>query len=83
MQYSCPMHPEIVRDEPGDCPICGMALEPKGLPDLLGLQHPATPLVPLGLALLLDLEGLEFLVLTCPRHIATHLQFPRLLGLTP
>jgi len=22
------MHPEIVRDEPGDCPICGMALEP-------------------------------------------------------
>jgi len=27
-RYSCPMHPEIVRDEPGDCPICGMALEP-------------------------------------------------------
>ncbi len=27
-QYTCPMHPEIVRDEPGDCPICGMALEP-------------------------------------------------------
>jgi len=26
--YTCPMHPEIVRDEPGDCPICGMALEP-------------------------------------------------------
>jgi P-type Cu+ transporter len=26
-QYTCPMHPEIVRDEPGDCPICGMALE--------------------------------------------------------
>ena len=23
------MHPEIVRNEPGDCPICGMALEPK------------------------------------------------------
>src|SRR5262245_63979326 len=22
------MHPEIVRDAPGDCPICGMALEP-------------------------------------------------------
>jgi Cu+-exporting ATPase len=31
-QYTCPMHPEIVRDEPGDCPICGMALEPKGVP---------------------------------------------------
>ena len=27
-QYTCPMHPEIIRDEPGSCPICGMALEP-------------------------------------------------------
>ncbi len=27
-RYTCPMDPEIVRDEPGDCPICGMALEP-------------------------------------------------------
>ncbi|UCE32550.1 MAG: HAD-IC family P-type ATPase, partial [Burkholderiales bacterium] len=27
-QWTCPMHPEIVRDEPGSCPICGMALEP-------------------------------------------------------
>jgi P-type Cu+ transporter len=26
--YTCPMHPEIVRDGPGPCPICGMALEP-------------------------------------------------------
>ena len=26
--YTCPMDPEIVRDAPGDCPICGMALEP-------------------------------------------------------
>jgi len=26
--WTCPMHPEIVRDEPGSCPICGMALEP-------------------------------------------------------
>ena len=28
VQYTCPMHPEIVRDGPGACPICGMALEP-------------------------------------------------------
>jgi Cu+-exporting ATPase len=28
VKYTCPMHPEIVRDGPGDCPICGMALEP-------------------------------------------------------
>src|ERR1041385_3090010 len=27
-QYTCPMHPEIIRDGPGSCPICGMALEP-------------------------------------------------------
>ena len=27
-QYTCPMHPEVIRDEPGSCPICGMALEP-------------------------------------------------------
>src|SRR5271168_2787886 len=26
--YTCPMHPEIIRDGPGACPICGMALEP-------------------------------------------------------
>ncbi|NQV86005.1 MAG: heavy metal translocating P-type ATPase, partial [Woeseiaceae bacterium] len=26
--YTCPMHPEIVQDGPGNCPICGMALEP-------------------------------------------------------
>lgn len=27
-QWTCPMHPEIIRDEAGSCPICGMALEP-------------------------------------------------------
>jgi Cu+-exporting ATPase len=27
-RYTCPMHPEIIRDRPGACPICGMALEP-------------------------------------------------------
>jgi Cu+-exporting ATPase len=30
--YTCPMHPEIEQAGPGDCPICGMALEPKGVP---------------------------------------------------
>ncbi len=29
--YTCPMHPEIVQDEPGSCPICGMALEPRAV----------------------------------------------------
>jgi P-type Cu+ transporter len=27
-QWTCPMHPEVLRDAPGSCPICGMALEP-------------------------------------------------------
>jgi Cu+-exporting ATPase len=27
--WTCPMHPEIARDAPGACPICGMALEPR------------------------------------------------------
>ncbi len=30
--YTCPMHPEIVQEGPGTCPICGMALEPMGVP---------------------------------------------------
>jgi Cu(I)/Ag(I) efflux system membrane fusion protein len=25
--YTCSMHPEIIRDEPGNCPICGMNLK--------------------------------------------------------
>jgi Cu+-exporting ATPase len=28
-EYVCPMHPEVVRSEPGSCPLCGMALEPR------------------------------------------------------
>ncbi|HEY2731144.1 MAG TPA: heavy metal translocating P-type ATPase [Polyangia bacterium] len=28
-EWTCPMHPEIVRAGPGSCPICGMALEPR------------------------------------------------------
>src|SRR5580704_11784901 len=30
-EYVCPMHPQIVRAEPGSCPICGMALEPRAV----------------------------------------------------
>ena len=31
-KYTCPMHPEIISDKPGACPLCGMALEPMGVP---------------------------------------------------
>src|SRR5688500_14840370 len=27
-KYTCPMHPHILRDAPGNCPLCGMKLEP-------------------------------------------------------
>ena len=27
--YTCPMHPEVLQERPGNCPKCGMALEPK------------------------------------------------------
>ena len=29
-RYTCPMHPEVMQDGAGDCPLCGMALEPVG-----------------------------------------------------
>jgi len=29
VQYTCPMHPEVISDKPGSCPKCGMDLEPK------------------------------------------------------
>lgn len=37
--YTCPMHPQIRQDRPGDCPICGMSLEPV-LPDLDEEENP-------------------------------------------
>jgi len=44
--YTCPMHPEIRQDHPGNCPKCGMSLEPvmpaldeAENPELLDFQH--------------------------------------------
>lgn len=44
-KYTCPMHPQVLKDEPGKCPLCGMALIPFGKTDShnhedhLGHQH--------------------------------------------
>lgn len=38
-KYVCPMHPQIVRDEAGTCPICGMTLVPKRI-GVQGSGHP-------------------------------------------
>ncbi len=57
--YTCPMHPEIVQEGPGHCPICGMALEPMGVPpeitdnpELRDFTRRLMVAVPLSLALL-------------------------------
>jgi len=41
--YSCPMHPEIVREEPGHCPECGMKLVAEGGGHEHGQQHGHDP----------------------------------------
>lgn len=38
-QYTCPMHPEIIRDQPGSCPICGMSLEARTVSGKITDQH--------------------------------------------
>jgi len=63
--YTCPMDPEIVRQGPGDCPICGMALEPMAPtadagpnPELVDFKRRLVIGAPLALAVLaLEMGG--------------------------
>ena len=40
VEYTCPMHPEVVRSEPGSCPECGMTLVPLGAATEHAGEHP-------------------------------------------
>ncbi len=76
--YTCPMDPEIVQDEPGNCPICGMALEPMMVslddeenPELVDMTRRFWVSVALSLPVLLlamgEVAGLSFESLASPR----------------
>jgi len=83
VKWTCPMHPEIVRDGPGACPICGMALEPK-TPIAGAAPNPELRDMTLrfwiGLALALPVFVLEmgqhaFGLTLLPPHISIWVQF--------
>lgn len=44
-KYTCPMHPQIIRDEPGQCPICGMDLVPMTTGNDLPIDSALLPLL--------------------------------------
>jgi Cu+-exporting ATPase len=79
-KYTCPMHPEIVRDGPGSCPICGMALEPMmptaddgPNPELVDMTRRLWVAGPLALVLLvLEMSshflGIDLLPFVTPRN---------------
>lgn len=59
--YTCPMHPEVVSKEPGNCPKCGMKLVPKGANRTWGMMRMLLLcLIPVAIVLLLPLFGVRF-----------------------
>ena len=81
IEYTCPMHPQIVRDRPGTCPICGMALEPRTVtadaanPELVSMTRR------LWVGAVLTLPLLAVMVSdVLPGHPLQHLLTGRLVG---
>ena len=72
-EYVCPMHAQIVREAPGSCPICGMALEPRTLTaeeapntELIGMRRRL--FVSMGPATIVFLMGMSDLLPGMPLH---------------
>ena len=66
--YTCPMDPEIVQEGPGSCPICGMALEPMGIP--AGDEGPNPELIDMTRRFWVSLVlSLPLLVIEMGRHL--------------
>ena len=89
--YTCPMHPEIVQEGPGHCPICGMSLEPMGIrpeitdnPELGDFTRRLKVAVPLSLALLvMDMGSHVFGIDVLPFVSASAKQWLQLLIAIP
>ena len=90
--YTCPMHPQIVQEGPGHCPICGMALEPMGTPpagdmmnpELIDFTRRLKIAVPLSLALVaLDMGSHVFGVNVLPFLSAQAQQWLKLILAVP
>lgn len=81
-QWFCPMDLEVVRDEPGSCPVCGMALEPRGTalaeepesPELKAMANRFWVCLPLAAGVLA--LSLPHMVPGIPHHIS-----PRVSGI--
>ena len=77
-QWTCPMHPEIIRDAPGACPICGMALEPltpvageePENPELRQMTHRLWVTAALSVPLLIIAMGGHAVAMLSPRALA-------------
>src|SRR6476646_592287 len=89
--YTCPRHPQIVKEGPGHCPICGMALEPMGIPpeisdnpELIDFTRRLKVAVPLSLTLLaLDMGNHVFGIDLVPFLSASAKQWLQLLIAIP
>ena len=69
-KFTCPMHPEIVQEGPGECPSCGMALQP--MDPLLAADEPNYELIDFTRRFRVGLVfGLPVLILA----MAPHLEF--------